>query len=93
MFPAQAEAVLERWMHDYNDPHGIVRTIDDTIKASGQKTEVVLNEFIPFINDWCNCTGHEEQCGGNALPSTCPNWQDPKTGGGYSGQWTGDHTS
>jgi hypothetical protein len=84
---ATAEGVLTRWMHDFYDPNGIVRQIDRTIKATGQKTEVGLNEFIPFIDDYCNCTGHEEQCNNYSLPtgigdSKCPNWQLPKTGGG-----------
>ena len=64
-----------------------MRQIDRTIKATGQKTEVGLNEFIPFIDDYCNCTCHEEQCNNYSLPtgigdSKCPNWQLPKTGGG-----------
>ena len=58
-------------MDTYNDERGIVQTIDKTIKASGQKTEVVLNEFIPFINDWCNCTGNEALCGNQKLPDNC----------------------
>ena len=28
-------------------------------KELNSKTELVLNEFIPFVNDWCDCTGVE----------------------------------
>jgi hypothetical protein len=44
--------------------------------------QVVLNEFIPFITDFCNCTGLESLCGGEVLPKKCPNWQLVSTGGG-----------
>jgi len=71
-------------MSDYWDPNGIVQSIDKTIKQTGQKTEVVLNEYIPFITDWCNCTGLESLCGNNVLPANCPDWQAVSTGGGYA---------
>jgi hypothetical protein len=49
-------------------------------------TELVLNEFIPFMNDWCD----EEDAArlfaehGSALEADprsqgCPSWQDPKS--------------
>lgn len=79
---ATGEDIMDRWLHDLTDPGGIVVNIDETVKASRQRTEVVLNEFIPFITDWCNCTGLEQLCGGKALPDTCPNWQQVSTGGG-----------
>jgi hypothetical protein len=61
---------------------GIVQNIEKTIVTTGQKTEVVLNEFIPFINDWCNCTGLESLCGNEVLPANCPDWQKQSTAGG-----------
>jgi len=79
-----AEEFMTRWMSDYWDPNGIVQSIDKTIKQTGQKTEVVLNEYIPFITDWCNCTGLESLCGNNVLPANCPDWQAVSTGGGYA---------
>ena len=52
-------------------------------KELKSKTELVLNEYIPFVNDWCDCTGNEKLCGGQADPGgKCPNWQDPATAGG-----------
>ena len=34
-----------------------VDPIGDFKRQLGSQTELVLNEFIPFINDWCDCTG------------------------------------
>jgi len=76
------EAVIQKWLHDYYDPAGIVQNIAKTINATKQETEVVLNEFIPFINDWCNCTGNEQICGGQVLPEKCPSFEEIATGGG-----------
>jgi hypothetical protein len=78
------EEFMTRWLSDYWDPNGIVQSIHKTIAATGQKTEVVLNEYIPFIDDWCNCTGLEPLCGNSVLPAKCPDWQAPSTGGGYA---------
>ena len=50
--------------------------------TTGQTTEMVLNEFIPFVRDWCDCNGLEHLCGGQRFPATCPSWQDPATAGG-----------
>jgi hypothetical protein len=46
-----------------------------------------LNEYIPFVRDWCDCQGMEHTCGGERFPtgsgkSQCPSWQDPSTAGG-----------
>ena len=46
-------------------------------KKTGQKTEMVLNEYVPFIGDWCDVTNKEFAPGGR-----CPSWQAPKTAGG-----------
>ena len=46
------------------------------VDLSGQQTEMVLNEYIPFIKDWCDL---KTVPGGG---DRCPNWQDPKTAGG-----------
>jgi hypothetical protein len=47
-------------------------------KETGQDTEMVLNEYIPFVGDWCDLS---------TIPagmdkSKCPNWQDNRTAGG-----------
>jgi hypothetical protein len=54
----------------------------ESINTEGSSTELVLNEYIPFVNDWCDCTGLEHMCGGVAFPDNCPNWQDNATSGG-----------
>eukprot|EP01051_Picozoa_sp_SAG22_P023598 SAG22_NODE_6162_length_891_cov_1.227273_2_plen_96_part_00 len=39
---------------------------------------------VPFVNDWCDCTGVEHLCGGKARPDKCPDWQNPTSAGGDS---------
>ena len=46
-------------------------------KKTGQKTEMVLNEYVPFIGDWCDATNKEFAPG-----VRCPSWQAPETAGG-----------
>ena len=29
------------------------------LNLAGQKTEMVLNEYIPFVGDWCDVTNKE----------------------------------
>jgi len=75
---ASAASFYTQWDSIYNS---YVMQVEDFLKKTGQKTEMVLNEFIPFVNDWCDCTGVEHLCGGHAFPTRCPNWQDPATAG------------
>lgn len=51
-------------------------------QANAPFTELVLNEYIPFVNDWCDCDGVEQLCGGERYPTRCPDWQDNRTSGG-----------
>lgn len=44
----------------------------------GNHTEIVLNEFIISIGDWCDCRGVEHLC----VNSSCPVWYDPATAAG-----------
>jgi hypothetical protein len=37
---------------------------------------MVLNEYIPFVNDWCDLSTVKP-----AGATSCPNSQDPKTSG------------
>jgi hypothetical protein len=37
-----------------------VLPIEQMKKDLASETELVLNEYIPFVNDWCDCTGREE---------------------------------
>jgi hypothetical protein len=58
-------------------------------RRTGQRTEMVLNEFIPFVGDWCNpddphfgkdiSAGYT--CDVGRLPGW-PGWQDPATARG-----------
>lgn len=59
-----------------------VLPVDRMLKATGQTTQMVLNEFIPFVGDWCDCKGVEHLCGGERYPTACPDWQNPATAGG-----------
>ena len=61
---------------------GTVDAIGAAVRRLGAGTELVLNEYIPFVNDWCDCTGVEHLCGGVAFPARCPNWQHNRTAGG-----------
>lgn len=48
----------------------------------GGTTKLVLNEYIPFVEDWCDCSAVKHLCGGKAFPDKCPDWQDSRTSGG-----------
>ena len=38
---------------------------------TGQSTQFILNEFIPFVNDWCDLT----TAGPNrTAAASCPDW-------------------
>jgi hypothetical protein len=37
------------------------------IAGEGSGTQFALNEFCPFVEDYCDCTGVEEICGGHAF--------------------------
>ena len=44
---------------------------------------MVLNEFIPFVNDWCNCTKVETICKSVGVgPVGCPDFQNYTVAGG-----------
>jgi len=76
---SSAATFFSQWdstFHDY------VMVVDKFLKSTGQKTEMVLNEYIPFVDDWCDCAGVEHLCGGKRFPDACPNWQDQATAGG-----------
>ena len=72
--PAGGEKFLESWESSLNDPKGTIQMVQAFKKKTGQKTEMVLNEYIPFIGDWCDVTNKEFAPGGR-----CPSWQAPKT--------------
>jgi hypothetical protein len=70
--PAGGEAFLNDWEKTLADPAGTVQKVQAYKAKTGQKTEMVLNEYIPFVGDWCDVTNEELAPGGK-----CPNWQDP----------------
>ena len=71
-----AERFFTSWESTLTDPRGSIQRVEAMKKATGQETEMVLNEYIPFIGDWCDLS----TVPGGA--KSCPNWQDPKTAGG-----------
>ena len=75
---SSAEGFLSSWEKTYNDPAGSIQMVEKLKKETGQDTEMVLNEYIPFVGDWCDLS---------TIPagmdkSKCPNWQDNRTAGG-----------
>jgi hypothetical protein len=54
---------------------GAVTAIEAARKKFNAGTEMVLNEYIPYVTDWC--AGPAD--GGAAA---CPDWQSPKASGG-----------
>jgi hypothetical protein len=64
------------------DVAGIVKQRD----AVSPKTEMVLNEWIPFLTDWCDeddaqalFEEHGDALARDPRGGACPNWQDPKS--------------
>ena len=74
---ASAETAFTQWDSKLES---FVRPAEAFKKQTGQKTEFVLNEYIPFVGDYCDCLGNEEQCGGSRY-GRCPSWQDPRSSG------------
>ena len=52
--PKGGEAYFADWDKTLHDPAGTVMMADAFIKKTGQNTEMVLNEFIPMVGDWCD---------------------------------------
>ena len=78
--PLQGEKFLEDWLRDSSDPSQTIQQVQAYKNRTGQTTEMVLNEYIPFVSDWCDCKGIEHLCGGERFPSRCPDWQEPAAG-------------
>jgi hypothetical protein len=64
------------------DVAGIVEQRD----AVAPKTEMILNEWIPFLTDWCDeddaralFEKHGDALERDPRGGACPNWQDPKS--------------
>jgi len=72
---AGGEKFLEAWESTVSDPNSSPMRAEAFKLSTGQQTEMVLNEFIPFVSDWCD-PAHMDANGG------CPSWQDPKSAGG-----------
>ena len=64
------EKPFQDWDASLAPPHGMIAAIEATKNAS---THMVLNEFIPFLSDWCE---------GYAPGKPCPDFQNPATCGG-----------
>jgi len=66
------EAFLVAWERALYDPAGSVQRAEALKASTGLKTKMLLNEFIPFVGDWCELTGNMTRC---------PNWQSPSSAG------------
>jgi hypothetical protein len=64
-----------------SDPNQTPLRVQAMKKETGQQTEMVLNEYIPFIGDWCDLDSVPRRPNTSA-PTRCPNWQNPATAGG-----------
>lgn len=64
--PASGEAFLNDWEKALNDPAGTVQKVQAYKAKTGQKTEMVLNEYIPFVGDWCDVHNKELAPGGTS---------------------------
>eukprot|EP01052_Picozoa_sp_SAG31_P012228 SAG31_NODE_709_length_12683_cov_17.695248_7_plen_519_part_00 len=80
---SSATTFFDQWDRQFDDT---VRVFEAFKRSTGQSTEFVLNEYIPFVEDWCDCKGIEHACGGRRFPAAtnrkCPSWQSPGTAGG-----------
>ena len=68
-------ALFEQWDAFYESN---VLLLETWKKELSSETEFVLNEFIPFVGDWCDLDTIPE----GMDKTKCPSWQDPKTSGG-----------
>ena len=71
---------LDEWEKAFNDPAGSIQQVEALKRKTGQATEMVLNEFIPFVNDWCDLDTVPVKKGSPPATS-CPNSQDPAASG------------
>jgi hypothetical protein len=51
-------------------PGGVVAELEALRAQSRGQTQYVLNEFIPWVTDWCDCDGVEHLCNGTRW--VCP---------------------
>ena len=74
-----------QWDHFFNTTVLAIRALLGEFADTQPPTELALNEFCPFVEDWCDCTGVEHLCDGVALPmgeSGCPDWSNRSLSGG-----------
>jgi hypothetical protein len=51
-------------------------------KAKSNTTELILNEYIPYVLDWCSTSTATPTTHSGGTGSKCPDWQSPTTAGG-----------
>jgi len=68
------ESFLTQWEATVTNPEDSPLKAERFKKETGQQTEMVLNEFIPFVNDWCEPA--------TTVHGRCPDWQNPSSAGG-----------
>ena len=69
---SSGESAFTQW-----DSHleNYVVPVEQFKQKTGQQTEMVLNEYIPFVSDYCDCQSQMKLCNNQRYPSSCPNWQ------------------
>jgi hypothetical protein len=45
------------WERALYDPAGSVQRVQALKATKGLRTKMLLNEFIPFVDDWCELAG------------------------------------
>jgi hypothetical protein len=68
-------ALFDQWDAFYESN---VLLLEEWKKEFSSETQFVLNEFIPFVNDWCDLSTIPD----GMDKTKCPDFQDPKTAGG-----------
>ena len=79
--PQGGERFLDDWERAIHDPNQTVQVVEEYKRRTGQKTEMVLNELISAVGDWCD---PDDRRFGKSIRETmvCPSWQLPSTAGG-----------
>ena len=65
-----AGSFFTQWDAIYDE---YVVAVEEFLKTTGQHTEMLLNEYIPFVSDWCEPSAQDSNGG-------CPWWQAPSLG-------------
>jgi hypothetical protein len=60
--------------------NGFVPAVDKLLRGGQQ---LILNEFVNYVSDWCDCDGVRDLCPGWSKPGDkCPSWEEAASAGG-----------